>query len=82
MHRRHPDHTEGFPITRRISLTVDAPTPGNSGRAGYGVSRITGTYAEEIFGLHKPLGNSQNVGLRTRGTFNLNRLTFVETLNF
>lgn len=82
MHRRHPDHTEGFPITRRISLTVDAPAAGDAGRAGYGVSRITGSYSEEILGLHKPLGANKNVGLRTRGTFNLNRLSFVETLNF
>ena len=82
MHRRHPDHPEGFPITRHISLTVDAPDAGDSGRAGYGVSRITGTYSEEIFGLHKPLGNNQDVGLRTSGTFNLNRVSFVDTLNF
>lgn len=82
MHRRHPDHTEGFPITRRISLTVDAADAGQTGRAGYGVSRVTGTYFEEISGLHKPLGKNQNVGLRTRGAFNLNRLSHVETLNF
>jgi hypothetical protein len=82
MHRRHPDHTEGFPITRRISLAVDEPAAGDSGRAGYGVSRLSGTYSEEIFGLHKPLGANRNVGLRTRGSFTLNRLTFAESLNF
>ncbi|HSP44182.1 MAG TPA: hypothetical protein VLO11_15005 [Luteolibacter sp.] len=82
MHRRHPDHTEGFPITRRISLAVDQPAAGESGRAGYGVSRVSGTYSEEIFGLHKPLGADRNVGLRTRGSFTLNRLSFVESLNF
>ena len=82
MHRQHPDHTEGYPITRRISMTVDASDPGNSGRAGYGVSRLTGIYQEEIFGLHKPLGNNQDIGLKTQGTFTLNRLSFVDTLNF
>jgi hypothetical protein len=82
MHRRHPDHTEGFPITRNISLTVSPTDPGSSGRGGYGVSRISGTYFEEIFGLHKPLGPAQNIGLRTRGTFTLNRLSLVDTLNF
>lgn len=82
MHRRHPDHTEGFPITRRISLTVDESDDSTLGRAGYGVSRITGTYFEEIFGLHKPLGNNQDIGLRTQGTFNLNRLTLADSLNF
>lgn len=82
MHRQHPDHTEGYPITRRISMNVDASDPGNTGRAGYGVSRISGIYQEEIFGLHKPLGNSQDIGLKTQGTFTLNRLSFVDTLNF
>jgi len=82
MHRRHPDHTEGFPITRKISLTVSPADPQSSGLAGYGVSRISGTYDEEIFGLHKPLGPSRNIGLRTRGTFTLNRLSLVDTLNF
>jgi hypothetical protein len=82
MHRRHPDHTEGFPITRNISFTVSPTDPGSSGRGGYGVSRISGTYFEEIFGLHKPLGPAQNIGLRTRGTFTLNRLSLVDTLNF
>ena len=82
MHRRHPDHTEGFPITRNIALTVDVPEPGDSGRAGYGVSRISGSYNEELFGLHKPLGPNKNVGLRTKGTFTLNRLSFADSLNF
>jgi hypothetical protein len=82
MHRRHPDHTEGFPITRKIGLTFDATGDGQFGRSGYGVSRITGTYSEEIFGLHKPLGPNKDIGLRTRGTFTLNRLTFAESLNF
>ena len=82
MHRQHPDHTEGYPITRRITMAVDASDPGGTGRTGYGVSRITGTYQEEIFGLHKPLGNNQDVGLKTRGAFTLNRISFVDTLNF
>lgn len=82
LHRQHPDHTEGFPITRRISLEVAAPGAGDSGRAGYGVSRLSGTYSEEIFGLHKPLGGDQDVGLRTQGAFTLNRLSFVDSLNF
>jgi hypothetical protein len=82
LHRLHPDHPEGFPITRKISLTVDAPGAGETGRAGYGVSRLSGTYLEEIFGLHKPLGNNQDVGLKTQGAFTLNRLTLVDTLNF
>ncbi|PXA05114.1 hypothetical protein DDZ13_03900 [Coraliomargarita sinensis] len=83
MHRLHPDHTEGIAITREVSLEVN-PTSAASGldRAAYGVSRITGTYREEIFGLHKPLGNSQDIGLKTEGSFTLNRISLVDTLNF
>jgi hypothetical protein len=82
LHRRHPDHTEGYPITRKISLTVSPSDSESNGRAGYGVTRISGTYFEEIDGLHKPLGPSQNIGLRARGTFTLNRISYVDSLNF
>ncbi len=83
LHRLHPDHPEGFPITRRIALIVDSLPDGTDfARAGYGVSRLSGTYSEEIFGLHKPLGNNRDIGLKTEGTFTLNRLTLVDTLNF
>lgn len=83
MHRLHPDHTAGYPITRKISLSVNAATDASGlDRVGYGVSRLTGTYNEEIFGLHKPLGNNQDIGLKTQGTFTLNRLSFVDSLNF
>ena len=82
LHRQHPDHTEGRPITRNISMTVNAPDADDSGRAGYGVSRLSGIYQEEIHGLHKPLGSNQDTGLITRGTFTLNRLSFADSLNF
>ena len=83
LHRLHPDHSEGIAITRRVSMTVD-PVAATSGfeTAGYGVSELSGVYEEELFGLHKPLGNAQDVGLKTKGRFTLNRLTLVETLNF
>ncbi|MGJ8649122.1 MAG: hypothetical protein ACSHX4_02070 [Opitutaceae bacterium] len=83
LHRFHPDNSEGFAIHRKISITVDSPEGGASfERAGYGVSRLSGTYLEEISGLHKPLGNSQDIGLKTQGSFTLNRLTLIDTLNF
>ncbi len=83
LHRLHPDHTEGFPITRLISMTVDTVDGGgNYVQAGYGVSQLSGTYSEEIFGLHKLLGPQKDIGLKTSGSFTLNRLTFVDTLNF
>jgi hypothetical protein len=79
-HRRHPDHTIGFDITRNIQIAFNASTNGLE-RAGYGVDRITGTYREEIFGLHKPLGPNKDVGLRVEGNLQLNRVSLIDTLN-
>ncbi|WP_269526449.1 hypothetical protein [Coraliomargarita parva] len=79
LHRLHPDHGEGIAVTRELTLTVD---PDDDSDGSYGVTRLTGTYREEIFGLHKALGNSQDIGLLTEGSFSLNRLTLVDTLNF
>lgn len=83
-HRRHPDHTMGFNIERVIRLDFDG-APGDAlSTASLGVERITGTYREEIFGLHKPLGPepvTQPVGLRTEGRFELNRISLIDTLN-
>jgi hypothetical protein len=83
LHRLHPDHGSGIEITRRVQLSIDTPAEGaDFSSAGYGVSVLTGTYLEEIFGLHKPLGASQDIGLKTQGSFTLNRLTLADTLNF
>lgn len=79
-HRRHPDHTIGLDILRHIRL--DFASPSNSvERVGYGVERIAGTYREEIIGLHKELGPDKDVGLRVEGTFELNRISRIDTLN-
>ncbi|MGZ5507426.1 MAG: hypothetical protein ACXWKH_13690 [Limisphaerales bacterium] len=81
-HRRHPDHTIGYPITRALSMHFDSSSSTNAQQiAGFGVDQITGTYREEISGLHKPLGPSQNIGLITDGTVKLNRVSLVDTLN-
>jgi hypothetical protein len=80
-HRRHPDHTVGFDITRNIRLDFEPAVAGALMRAGVGVDRITGTYREEIFGLHKPLGPQKDTGLRVEGSFELNRISLVDTLN-
>lgn len=81
-HKFHPDHQYGYEITRNIILTVNPPpTGGSTESGGYGVDRLSGTYQEEIFGLHKPLGTSQNIGLRTAGTFTLNRISYKADLN-
>ena len=80
-HRRHPDHTIGFDITREIALGFDAADQQPVGRSTFGVDQITGTYDEEIFGLHKPLGPQQDTGLKVRGTFLLHRISLIDTLN-
>ena len=80
-HRRHPDHTIGFDITREIELGFDTADQQPVGRSTLGVDQITGTYDEEIFGLHKPLGPQQDTGLKVRGTFLLHRISLIDTLN-
>jgi hypothetical protein len=45
------------------------------------VDRIPGTYREEFFGLHKPLGPDKDIGLRVEGRFELNRISTIDTLN-
>lgn len=80
-HRRHPDHTTGFDIRRLVNLSFAATDGQLLSRSGYGVDRISGTYAEEIFGLHKPLGPSKNIGLKVAGTFQLHRVSLIDTLN-
>lgn len=80
-HRRHPDHTTGFDIRRLVNLSFAATDGKLLSRSGYGVDRISGTYAEEIFGLHKPLGPSKNIGLKVAGTFQLHRVSLIDTLN-
>jgi len=83
-HRRHPDHTTGINITRVIRFDFDATEGGALESAGYGVNVIRGTYREEIFGLHKPLGpnpDTQPIGLKTEGRFELNRISVIDTLN-
>ena len=49
-----------------------------------GVDKITGTYREEILGLHKPLGpqpDTSPIGLKVEGTLELNRISLIDTLN-
>ena len=81
-HRRHPDHTTGFDITRNIRIDFDAlNASGTIPSLTRGVSTVGGLYREEIFGLHKPLGANQDVGIRTEGRFQLNRISTIGTLN-
>jgi hypothetical protein len=83
-HRRHPDHTTGYNIERHIRFDFDGTQGDSLEAAGYGVDRITGTYREEIYGLHKPLGpepDTNPIGLRTEGRFELNRISLIDTLN-
>jgi hypothetical protein len=82
-HKYHPDHASGFDVHRKILLE---PIPPDAGEvlqtpAGYGVDRISGRYSEEIFGLHKPLGPAQDLGLRVEGTFTLNRISLIGRIN-
>lgn len=80
-HRRHPDHTTGFDITRLVTLDFDGGAGDSLTATGFGVDSITGIYREEIHGLYKPLGPDKSLGLRVRGTFTLQRLSLIDALN-
>ena len=82
-HRRHPDHTRGFDITREIRIDFDAADPSPNSRAGFGVDRLTGVFREEIFGLHKSLGPDVDnpIGLRVEGRFELFRISLIDALD-
>ena len=83
-HRRHPDHTVGSDITRKLRLDFDGNSTNALERPGFGVQRISGTYREEIHGLHKPLGPnpaSAPIGLKVEGRFVLNRVSLIDALN-
>ena len=83
-HRRHPDHTVGFDIQRNIRIDFDGESTNQLDRISTGIDQISGTYREEVFGLHKPLGpspDSQPIGLKVEGKFELNRISHIDTLN-
>ncbi|MDA3923255.1 MAG: hypothetical protein PF904_00975 [Kiritimatiellae bacterium] len=83
-HRRHPDHTIGFNIERRLRFDFDGASTNALERTGLGVERITGVYREEFFGLHKSLGpepSTSPIGLKVEGSFELNRISLIDTLN-
>jgi hypothetical protein len=80
-HRRHPDHSTGLDITRILTLNFDGAAGDSLSATGFGVDNISGTYAEEIHGLHKPLGPQKDIGLRVSGTFKLHRISRIDTLN-
>jgi hypothetical protein len=81
-HRRHPDHSAGVDITRTIRLDFDGTASTNGVTpAAHGVTSVTGMYREEVLGLHKPLGPDKNIGLRTEGRFQLNRVSRIDALN-
>ena len=70
-HRRNPDHTTGRDITRKLELTSFSIVN----------DKLTGAYDEEISGLHKLLGPNKDIGLKVRGSFELNRVSKIATLN-
>jgi hypothetical protein len=80
-HPKHPDHTLGIDISRKIRLDFDGE-PGDAPELSVrGTERVTGIYREEVFGLHKPLGAGSDIGLKVEGTFELNRVSLIDTLN-
>ncbi|MCC7377679.1 MAG: hypothetical protein IT581_23660 [Verrucomicrobiales bacterium] len=82
LHRRHQEHRIGLDITRAVRIDFDGQVTDPLAKPGYGVDRITGTYREEIKGLHKPLGPAgEDIGLKVEGRFELNRVSLNDALN-
>ncbi len=63
-HKFHPDHNnlnelytqfveEAFPVTREMSFVFDSADSTGAGEAGFGSSAMSGTYHEQISGLHR-----------------------------
>jgi hypothetical protein len=78
-HRWNPIEQHGYAITRMLTIAFDATNA--AGILGFGVDHVTGTYGENIFGLHKPLGPNQDVGLKTDGTIALEHISPIAVLN-
>ena len=81
-HKWNPIHQHGYAITRQLTVSFDSAASSNAVNvAGFGVNALTGTYQEQIFGLHKPLGPNQDIGLITTGPIKLNRISLIGVLN-
>ena len=81
-HKWNPIHRHGYAITRALTVRFDSASSSNVvSLAGFGVDRISGSYREEISGLHKALGPGQNIGLIAEGVINLERISLVDVLN-
>ncbi len=81
-HKWNPIERHGYAITRNVSINFDSVASTNATTTlGFGVDYITGTYRENISGLHKPLGSNQDIGLLTDGIIKLERISSMATLN-
>ena len=68
-------------MNRTVKLSFFSEDNQPQTRGSYGVDRISGVYDEEIFGLHKPLGPDKDIGLKVRGSFQLQRISLIDALN-
>jgi hypothetical protein len=76
-HRFHPDHDNGYRVTRSVELRYSASDPvGTSTLLGlnYGYNVIGGVYRESIAGLHR-------ADIVAEGTFRLTRVVNSPVLN-
>ena len=81
-HKWSPIHRHGYAVTRTLTVNFDSASSSNAlAQVGFGVDRISGSYRENISGLHKPLGPNQDIGLITEGVIHLERVSTVDTLN-
>jgi len=73
-HKYHPDHGQGFAVTRSLEFQFSSGNTTGRDEPSYGYAVISGTYRETVSGLHK-------AGIVAAGTFTLNRVAVTPYLN-
>lgn len=73
-HQFHPNHKEGFDVSRSFTITIANPDKGNKSKPTVGRAKLTGTYEETLVGLHK-------APLKVNGEINMSRVSKIDTLD-
>ena len=73
-HQFHNEHKSGSAISRKFTITINAPITGNKAKPSEGKTLLKGTYRESIEGLHKET-------LKVVGDIQLTKVNSITVLN-
>lgn len=73
-HHFHPELKAGFDVKRIVTFEFDEEAQDNNNNFDFGITRLTGTYTEQIIGLHK-------LPLFTEGRFVFSKVSDVTSLD-